>query len=1403
MREPGTTEESLDRQVLDLLRGGLAVPEALIRALEDSRNERIDQIARLDGPQRLEAIARAIRAVEARVVAIEEGSSRGLPGDAAQAAAIAAFEAGEECRWLISLSAAAGRQLSRDPLAFVENELAWIERSARECTRIDATLAGGVDDLLRKVEDLRAELSALKLARFLRSDAEPRRGTWRSDAQEEASGSDLRRGLADWRRVEESFDIESAVHRSGAPLGSEDLAGLRARRAAILGDASRALATAGLADARRFTRKAAADLLDHASAVLSEGSASRPEERLPALAALRGRIDAFLNLLEPWRKGLESEAEDSDGSPSARRDLRELVKCRKRARNAEREAGARKALEAFFGRRRVERFENFIFLLVFAFLGLLVVESQLASGSHWLPWVHAADIGLCLLFQWDFFVRWAFARWSGKYFLRHFFFESLPALPYGFLLHNIESLPRFAAIEEARALVLVRLLSLRGVLLVILRVFRILVFFVRGTDRAVEKFRSSLDREIIFFEAEPLSEASEDPQRRRVLELEERRRRAAAHLFAELPASRRPAVLARYLSALEVEARLRAAERLPYVPELAEEAREVHVERVIRSLLDCDASRALAALGHDGVARVARWLRFFDVPLIRHGPLIRRLIPAARIRNPAEAAAAASHALGQMLQSVLFVLRFWGDLAGITTGPQILDRLGTTMIAATSRPAVRLLSFAFLALAIRGAARLIENLFHRVGFLESAADALMKILGWPLLILGSVCLVLMLSGRWIKRIAGEALDIYLRTADAHFYPLLKTWKLSRRAKDLPMLFRHVLACEVKIREPNGPSLEVWKRKLDETAAAISLSDLCARPADGFLAHGEECALVGLYYRDYLDGPVLHRADDKTSIQLLGSLGIQDVRFHVLGMTRKQVRSLERLDLEKQRLLGLGPYFWFRFITESLAIETAKLILEYNTSCIPLADLPNAPPEAKRRFEAFLRAREARWDVAVERRAGKAMHCLGLPLRTAEFTALHFLTRDPVFEESVRLHFGDAVLAALRRDRRGVVRDVFGTRPYHLLPRSERSFNPYRLFQRYLGGALFLFLPLILVGAAMRAVLAGLADVLRIVRDILGSDERPRSQPSRVAPFEVAKRKINRMRKPFFMEALKLRAAVDLEYLGLRLPGFERQDDCPTYQEDLDFIGALESERKPLETLRAAALRDLRRFRLFLAERGWVDEGFDAYLVSIDPTGGLVARRGEVLRALVTAYVTDYNSLRSTLTAEESARELSERILAEKESFLQRLQRALRAGCAWLTQAGRERRAKVDAYVEGAESLGNLTRDRMGKLRRALLATPEAGRTISLAVHCQRRRDEAACALDEALRAAMLEYAAWSRRIVITRALQALTVLDIECYRDLVREAGEYDDDAGFPLESAETTRPAAARESGQPAAEGR
>ncbi|MEM7233090.1 MAG: hypothetical protein AAF517_12990, partial [Planctomycetota bacterium] len=812
--------------------------------------------------------------------------------------------------------------------------------------------------------------------------------------------------------------------------------------------------------------------------------------------------------------------------------------------------------------------------------------------------------------------------------------------------------------------------------------------------------------------------------------------------------------------------------RLPYRRRISDSRDEIHIEKVIYNFIDCDVTRAMGMVGREGVDRLARWLRFLDIPGFRNAPVIRRLIPAARMLNPAEAVSRAVNAIGQVLQEILGAIRFWADLSGITTGPQILDRVGTGIVTASKRPAIRLILFGSLFLVAEGFARVLS-----VDALSNVAGSLRAVLGVPILVLGSVCLVVFVTGMWFKRIAGEALDNFLRTADANFYPLIKARKFLRADEDLSDLFQSVIRPEIKLRGGEDISKEEWIEFLGEPVRQrarflTSEEDVSERFRE--FVHDRET--VTLLYRDFLDGPVLHRSDDKTSVQLLGNMSIQNVRSETLGQSVKERRKLEKLALEKGSILSFGPYFWFRFITESLAIETAKLILEYNAVCIPKAQLHLADEEAKRQFEEFLADHEAKVGGGRPRKREKASTGR---LSGASFTAFDFLGPTEHSDAMVRERFGDEVLAALKQDRKAVVRDIFGTRPYHLLPRHQRVANPYRLYKKYLGGAKFFLLPLLFALGILRLQFSGLAQVRELVDEVLGRKKVRRSQLSRLASFDVAVRKINRMRKPLFMEALKLRAAIDVEYFGLRIPGEARDPDAVTFQDHLDFIGAVDAEQRPLRQMRERMVKDLRRFRNFLAENSWREEGLDELLDGLDPTGQLKADRQEVLRALVTAYVTDHDDMRSKLTAPGWTRRFFEAVVGQaKRSAGEVVRDGILCALARVIPKYRRRRAIFREYVDNDRNLQGIDRRLRRRALAGFLAAPaETERMVSMALAGLRGSGEDGREeILAVMKRAACDYKIWTQKLVTIRTIQTLTLLDVRNYRRMVWDVGDYQAD---------------------------
>lgn len=1369
-RSPGPSPST--ESLMQLAAAGEDIPADLLDAWRREREARHAALCGLESDRARRAIGDELRRIEERVEALEEGAG-GKPGERVPSL----FELGERIRWELRAVDSLAGETALDPFSLVEEEIGWVRRSALDLRRWDRSLQEAADDVLARVEKARAEVALQKLRRFAAERSAP-----------PAEASPLETASRAWLRISESFLIEGELLSRGTAGRDakivKELSVLRGTRADLRDACAAALRAADPVEFGQFLRQAVADLVDTSSVVVSERSSGRLEESVRSLALLSERIDALFSILGEGPRKLRGNGRSPQERKRVRGDLKRLARLRRRTRTARLEAETDLRMQRALGPRVVRFAENLLFILLLAFLGLVVVEWRLPESSPHIATIHRIDIVLCALFQIDFFTRWGFARWRGSYFLRHFFIESLPALPYGIIFHHLRHAYGFGAAGEARAVIAVRILRSRSVFLLLLRatrVFRLLVFFLRGSDRAVERLRGVLDRDVVLFEPGGVGDADGSSARGRLLALEARRQKLLRAAYADLPADRRCPALAGYARILPVESEVVAHGSIPHRPGPIRAAREIRLEEVVRRLLDCDAASVAALLGYRSTHRVARWLRLLDVPLVRSLPVVRRLVPAGRTSEPPEAVAAAARALGEILQNVLGAFRFRGDLEGITTGPQVLDRLASTIIAATKRPAFRLLSFAGLFLLAKGLLVLsAEILGVELNLLKTAFGAIVRILGWPLLILGSVCLVLFLTGRWLKRIAGEALDVYLRTADAHFYGLAKRWKARRADGDLRAIFRSVFGPELKLRAGADVSEDRWIRFLGSSSIgelssnAGELSPDARDPsshAGALFQYAEDRKVVALLYRDFLDGPILHRLDDKTSVQLLGNLVVQEIRVQTLRLTRKDIRRLERLDLAKDRIITIGPYFWFRLVTESLAIETAKLVMEYNASCIPLGERHLARPEAVRRFDAFLAVRRGRWGRAAEARAASALGRLGEPLSTRSFTAVDFLDRDPCREEETEALFGEDVLRALREDRRNLIREIFGTRPYHLLPRAQRVFNPYALYRRHVAGFRVFCLPLTL-GA--RAVLFSAGRVARLVGEVLGRAPDVESRLPRTAGFDVAARKLNRLRKPFFVEALRLRAALDVEYLGLRLPGFPRDPDGPSYEKDLESIGAPAADRTPIDRLRDGALTDLRRFRAFLADRGWLADDLGDFIGGLDPSGDLLRHRGEVVRALVTAFVTDQASIRTRLTAPERFRELVEVTLGDRLGLWRRAARGIVAAVRRRTSGGRGRLARLAEYLDRVGEYRDIPPPLGRKLKRAILcASSEVARTLDLALDHVRRNDAGRDALVEDLARVARDYPAWTRRIVTVRALQAITVLDLRSYRDLVYELGEY------------------------------
>ncbi len=405
--------------------------------------------------------------------------------------------------------------------------------------------------------------------------------------------------------------------------------------------------------------------------------------------------------------------------------------------------------------------------------------------------------------------------------------------------------------------------------------------------------------------------------------------------------------------------------------------------------------------------------------------------------------------------------------------------------------------------------------------------------------------------------------------------------------------------------------------------------------------------------------------------------------------------LDRLDLSRAGSLFGGPYLWFNYITRMLVQETALLILDYNRHAIPLDRLACSPESVREQFRTWLAGRlkvdpaeiwlpnpvcgdgppepatavppatdpardVARSSGAAAQPRAAVLRMAGEPrparvigparlrsrrkeaeafLETVEFTAVDFLADDEERDAELRARFGPQVAELVRRDRQQNVRRAFRSFPLHELPLSSRTLNPLTLYETYLSGGRIILVPFYLVGALARGAWVAVRGVYRVVEEIL----HPRvDQDDTVPPdtYWAALRKIHRMRKPVFMGSLWLRARFDVEYLGLALPSAPAGIASESLMEaDLDYIGATRQDRIIAEQVRRQHQQRLDWIAQWLHRFGWTFDELPQYLAREIPY--LANRGGEALRALVTACILDHDDIATLALSIEGL----ERILA--------------------------------------------------------------------------------------------------------------------------------------------------------------
>lgn len=1007
------------------------------------------------------------------------------------------------------------------------------------------------------------------------------------------------------------------------------------------------------------------------------------------------------------------------GSPTCRRLGRRLLRAAD-----DRELARR--LERNIGRRGVAVVETTNFVLLLVVLATLLVESTMELSAAQLHVLHWIDAAACAFFIADFVFELALhpSRWS--WFVRNAVTDLLPAIPSVlFLLPGVE-VPGVA--DSAVALRALRLLRVTWAaryvqaLRPLLRSARLLLFLVRGLDGLVARFSQILNREFVFVPAAAeIGRGVEEEDLRDLLY-------AALHreheLIALLPSNERGEVL---------RARIAAVRTATATMDGEDSARRVAASST-RDIPIADAIEFLWALRPQDVGR---WLRPADIASldrvirvlsavpVRWLPIVARVAVHPMAGTAEERIVQLGRRIAEWLESWHGRMLFFADLHGIVTGPQILDRVATALVKATQRPAVRLILFGGV-LSLFGGGVVTQSL----------------------LILGSICIVLLSLGHWLKRLAGQASEGYRLTSEAHFLSQLERGKLRYERGDLRFLASRVFADE----------------SIVECVVPMLTAQLASVRTGVPVASGEapmwlrlESNRLALLYLHFLDGAPLHSSDVKTTEQLLANQSLENLRQRLLSVDKRERKRLRRLRLEHGSILA-GPYLWFSFITESIAVEAAKRIAGYNRYCIPLTARATASPAALAAMQDWLRRRRdpRGGRTLADKKGAKAGVAGSYP--TAEFTALDFVGGDPERDRHIAALFGDEVLDVLRHDRRTMVREIFGTRPVHQLPKHERSFNPLRFYQRRLSHGRVLLLPILFLWRFLRSIGWLIARVRQIVREVFDPELAMQRRQIGEAPFAVALRKIHRMKAPGLLEATRMRLAIDPVYAGA--PGaWSRQHVFaaePPIERDLGFLHLREREAMQLREQAASVRQQIGALHAALT---WLPELGDP------EADGEIREAGEL--ATSCAWIADQANARTLLYAERWRTDVLPALQRQglRPSWGRRVLGLVRS--LFVVHP-------VDAWLQRHGS--GFCRSTENALRLAFAHNLHGTRDLILAWSALPAGASPAEHAISTLRAAYRHGIAVRRDVMTLRAVQSLAVLDVRNHRDLVFQLGDYGSD---------------------------
>ena len=266
----------------------------------------------------------------------------------------------------------------------------------------------------------------------------------------------------------------------------------------------------------------------------------------------------------------------------------------------------------------------------------------------------------------------------------------------------------------------------------------------------------------------------------------------------------------------------------------------------------------------------------------------------------------------------------------------------------------------------------------------------------------------------------------------------------------------------------------------------------------------------------------------------------------------------------------------------------------------------------------------------------------------------------------------------------------------------------------------------------------------------------------------------------------MRADFDPEYLGIVPPGPARgvrEAALVQIEEDLALIGAEPSVRREFRDLANRRRRQIIDFRRWSAELGLTRDKpatgqnvkTPAHGEQKSPCQTAKGYSGEAMRAMAIAYSIDFLGVRGRLEAVDRVRAAFDTAIASASA-------GKGPGCFRVGSLRRLRHRGVLIRLFKQRAFSQYG----GPNRKVCLRSIAAGDKSLLAdigaiAGKNRQGEDSVQYARQVLQSIGRDPCTWSRQLVVLRAVQTLSVLDLSTYCDLVAELGEYDDASTYTV----------------------